>query len=85
MGVIEIATHHRRGTERLILLSLLRRDHPAQWSRTELKLDLYDIPPDAITDALTEMEAVGVVIVAGENIQASSCALRIDALHMICI
>jgi hypothetical protein len=85
MGVVDIAKHHRRGTERLILLSLLRRDHPPQWSCAELKLDLYDIPSDAITDALMEMEAVGVVIVAGKNIQASSCALRIDALDMICI
>jgi hypothetical protein len=85
MDVIDTARHHRRGTERLILLSLLRRNHPAQWSRTELKRDLYDIPSEAITDALTELEIVGVVIVAGETIQASSCARRIDALHMICI
>jgi hypothetical protein len=85
MGVIDIAKHHRRGTERLILLSLLRRDHPPQWSCAELKLNLYNIPPEAITDALTELEAVGAVIVAGESIQASSCALRIDALGLICI
>lgn len=85
MDVIDTAKHHRRGTERLILLSLLRRNHPPQWSRTELKRDLYDIAPDAITDALTELEAVGVVIVAGETVQASSSARRIDALHMICI
>lgn len=73
------------GTERIILFALLRNGRPQRWSRAELEHDLYDVEPDAIRGSLASLEAVGVVKLDGEQVQASPAARRIDALDMICV
>jgi hypothetical protein len=73
------------GTERIVLLELLRDERPEEWTRTELEHELYDVDPDAIVGFLEALAAVGVVSLDGEAVQASPAARRIDALDMICI
>ncbi|HEY2768005.1 MAG TPA: hypothetical protein VGI76_07080 [Solirubrobacteraceae bacterium] len=73
------------GTERIVLLELLRDERSERWTRTELERELYDVDPDAISGSLISLEAVGVVSVNGEQVQASPAVRRIDALDMICI
>lgn len=73
------------GTERIVLFALLRDGTPERWSRAELERDLYDVDPYAIWGSLLSLEAVGVVSLDGEAVQASQAARRIDALDMICV
>lgn len=73
------------GTERLVLLQLLRDDRPVRWTRVRLERALYDVDRTAIREAVVSLAAVGVVILNGKHLQASPCAWRIDALGMIAI
>ena len=73
------------GTERLVLLQLLRDDRPERWSRVDLLGELYDVDADAIEDAVLSLASVGVVVLDGKQVRASSCAWRIDALDLISI
>jgi hypothetical protein len=70
------------GTERLLVLLLLRTDHP-RWSCPELEADLYDVDRDTIWSSLAYLAAVGVVVIDRETVEASPAARRIDALCMI--
>lgn len=70
--------------ERLIVLSVLRDDHPGDWSIGELHTDVGYERQDII-DAVDGLKAVGVVVLDGENVRPSQAAVRIDALDMICI
>jgi hypothetical protein len=70
------------GTERLLVLLLLRADHP-RWSRSELEADLYDVDRDAIRRSVAYLAAVGVATLDGTTVEASPAARRIDALCMI--
>jgi predicted transcriptional regulator len=71
--------------ERAIALQVLRDDHPEQWTRAELEAEIGDRDAQAITDALTRLEAEGVVILDGEHVRASACAWRMDALGLVSI
>ncbi len=71
--------------ERAITLQVLRDDHPEQWTRTELEAEVFDIDAQVVGDALTRLEAVGVVILEGKHVQASACARRMDALGLVSI
>lgn len=70
------------GTERLLILLLLRVDHPL-WSRSELETNLYDVAPDTIGRSLAYLMAVGVATLNSETVEASPAARHIDALCMI--
>jgi DNA-binding HxlR family transcriptional regulator len=71
--------------ERAIVLQVLRDDHPEQWTRGELKEKIEDRTAQMIADALTRLEAEGVVILNAEQVWASRCARHIDSLGMICV
>ena len=73
------------GTQCLVVLQVLRDDHPEPWTRVELDRELYDLNPDAITVALECLQEQGVVQVEGERFCASPCARHLDALGFICI
>lgn len=73
------------GTQRLVVLQLLRDDHEQPWTRAELDKELYDLDPDAITIALERLQEQGVVQVDGEQLSASACARHLDALGFISI
>jgi hypothetical protein len=70
--------------EKLIVLSVLRDDHPDSWAIDELHADIGYGRED-ITEAVDSLKAVGVVVLAGEKVRPSQATGRIDALDMICI
>jgi hypothetical protein len=71
--------------QRAIMLQLLRSDHSQRWSLKQLEQELYDIEPEAISDALTYLEAVGVAWRLDNYVGASSCARCLDTLDLISI
>lgn len=70
--------------ENLIVLQVLRDDHPDGWSITELHAEIGYERED-ITDAVESLRAVGVVALDGEQVQPSQATARIDDLDLICI
>lgn len=71
--------------ERAIVLQVLRDDHPERWTRAELEAEVFDFDPLIVNEALVRLEAEGVVILDGENVEASGCARRMDALELVSI
>jgi hypothetical protein len=73
------------GTQCVVVLQLLRDDHPELWTRAELDRELYDVDREAIGVALDRLVEQGVVQVKGERFSASPCARHLDALGFVCI
>lgn len=71
--------------ERAIVLQVLRDDHNPRWSRAELELEIFDIAPLTVADALERLSREGVVHLGGEQVWASRCALHLDNLGMVSI
>ncbi len=71
------------GTQYLVVLQVLRDDHPEPWTRTELDGKLHDVDREAIGVALEYLREQGVVQVKGERFSASPCARHLDALGFI--
>ncbi len=71
--------------ERAIVLQVLRDDHPERWTRAELEAEVFDFAPLIVNQALTRLEAEGVVILDGEGVEASRCARCLDALELVSI
>ncbi len=67
--------------ERIVALCAL--DRPAGCSRAQLDRELCDIDPEAVSAAVSGLEAVGVVTVEGEKVRASECIRHLDALNLI--
>ena len=85
-----MTTHHpdplqEDGTQCLVVLQVLRNDHPKPWTRAELDRELYDVDEAAIGVALERLREQGVVHVEGERFFASPCARHLDALGFVCI
>jgi hypothetical protein len=76
---------HEEQVERAIVLQVLRDDHPERWTRAELEAEVFDFGALTISEALTRLEAEGAVILDGENVEASQCARRLDALELVSI
>jgi hypothetical protein len=72
---------HRR-LERAIVLELLSEDHDARWSRDELAASLR-ADRSTLDAAVERLRAEGVVLLDGEDVLASPCARRLDALELI--
>jgi hypothetical protein len=73
------------GTQCVIVLQVLRDDHPEPWTRREIKRKLADIDQDAVGVALERLHEQGVIRIIGNQIEASPCARHLDALGFICI
>jgi hypothetical protein len=73
------------GTQCVVVLQLLRDDHPEPWTRAELERELYDVDPDAIGVSLERLHERGVVLREGERFSASPCARHLDSLGFVCI
>jgi hypothetical protein len=71
--------------QRAIVLQILRDDHPQRWQRAELESKVSDIEPLLITDAFAQLHAEGVVVVEGEQVQASRSARHLDTLGLIAV
>jgi hypothetical protein len=69
--------------QRVIVLQVLRDDHPEPWTQAELEQDSTDLDPRAMREGLALLAAEGVVIVEGEKVTASPCARRLDTLEVI--
>jgi len=74
-----------RIAERAIVMQILRDDHPQPWPRAELEREVSDIEPLLIGDALAQLHAEVVVVVEGEQVQASRCARYLDTLELIAV
>jgi hypothetical protein len=72
---------HRR-LERAIVLELLSEDHDERWSRDELAASLH-LDRSTLDAAVERLRADGVALLDGEEVLASACARRIDALELI--
>lgn len=73
------------GTQHVIVLQLLREEHPQNWSRAELETELEDIDSDAIAVAIERLQEQGVMRVDGEQLRACACARHLDTLGFISI
>jgi hypothetical protein len=73
------------GTERVVVLELLRDDRDQRWTRAELKRELHDIDPAALDAALEHLWEMGVMCAEGDAVWASPCTQHLDTLSMICV
>jgi hypothetical protein len=71
------------GTEHAITQQLAFHNRPKGRTRRELGYILRDVDPDIVDEALLYLEAAGVVVLDGNRVLPSRCALRLDALGMI--
>jgi hypothetical protein len=62
-------------------VALLALDRPAGCSRAELDRELRDIAPEAVSAAVSGLEAAGVVTVEDEQVRTSECTRHLDALN----
>jgi hypothetical protein len=72
---------HRR-LERAIVLELLNEDHDERWPREELAASLH-VERTTLDAAVARLHDEGVLLLDGEDVLASPCARRIDALELI--
>jgi DNA-binding HxlR family transcriptional regulator len=73
------------GTQCVVVLQVLRDDHPQPWTLADLDRELVDVDPDAIAVALDRLAEQGVVVRKGEQITVSPCARHLDDLGFVCI
>jgi hypothetical protein len=71
--------------ERAIILQFLRDDHEHRWSRAELEVEISNIEPLDINDALARLDQNGIVQISGESVWASRAVRRLDELRLIAI
>lgn len=71
--------------QRAIVLQVLRSDHPARWSRSELTRAVSEVESSVVGEALTRLAGEGVVVLDGDGVRASECAKRLDALGLLAI
>jgi hypothetical protein len=73
------------GTQCVVVLQVLRDDHPRPWTLAELKDALADVDPAAIAVSIERLHEQDVVRIDGKHIAASPCARHLDHLGFICI
>ena len=75
--------HPDLAIERLLVLQVLER--PGLRSRCELEIALGDVEPFTASDALSALEAEGVLHTSGEQVWASRCVRHLDTLGFISV
>lgn len=71
--------------ERAIILQLFRDDHEHRWSCAELEVEISNVEPLDIRDALARLDQGGIAQISGESVSASRAARRLDELGLIAI
>jgi hypothetical protein len=71
--------------ERVIILQFLRDDHGDRWSRAELEVEISNVEPLDISDALARLDQDRIVQISGESAWASRAVRRLDELGLIAI
>jgi hypothetical protein len=69
--------------QQVVVLVVLNRVEP--WARVDLDAELDHLARLDITAALTCLQAEGVVLFDGAQVEASRCARYLDSLDMIAI
>jgi hypothetical protein len=69
--------------ERAIVLQFLRNDHEHRWSRAELEVEISNVEPLDIGDAVARLDHDGIVRVSGESVWATRAVRRLDELGLI--
>jgi hypothetical protein len=64
---------------------LLRDDHAARWSEAELASEIGDAEVPELPTAIGRLHHAGVLIRAGETVQASQCTKHLDDLELIAV
>jgi hypothetical protein len=72
---------HRR-LERAIVLELLSEDHDERWPGAELAASLC-VDRSVVDAAVERLRDEGVLLLDAEDVLASPCARRLDALELI--
>jgi DNA-binding IclR family transcriptional regulator len=74
------------GTERIIVLQLLRKDRSEWWSRAQVLRKLHDINPNAVRGSLEHLARLGLLDRDGARFKASELLRYVDdALDLICL
>jgi hypothetical protein len=71
--------------ERANILQFLRDDHGERWSRAELEVEISNVEPLDIGNALARLDRDGIVQISGESVGASRAVRRLDELGLIAI
>lgn len=71
--------------ERAIVSQALREDRHDGWQRSDLAAELADTDPVVIRNALSCLEAEGVVEFTGEMVRASRPTMRLNDLDLIAV
>lgn len=71
--------------QRAIVLQVLRDDHDHRWSRSELEIEIANVEPLDMSDALASLKDSRIVCVSGESVSASRATERLDELGLIAI
>jgi hypothetical protein len=79
----KVRSDRDRRAERAVVLQVLRDDHDARWSRTELEDELGDVEVSVIDGALASLCRDGVLHTADGVVWASDAARRLDELELI--
>jgi hypothetical protein len=78
----QAGSDEHRSLQRAIIGLLLGEDHDERWSGDELAARMR-ADRSALDAALERLRADGVVLLDGEDVLASPCARRIDALGLV--
>jgi DNA-binding HxlR family transcriptional regulator len=68
--------------QRAVVLLLL--EHPDGLASSELIIELDDLAPDMLADALAALADEGVIAGHEERVRVSRCVWHLDALSLIC-
>jgi hypothetical protein len=60
-------------------------DHGDRWSCAELEVEISNVEPLDIRDALARLDQGGIAQISGESVSASRAARRLDELGLIAI
>jgi hypothetical protein len=74
-----------RELQRLVVLELLRDDHPGPWSGCELSDELADVQAEALANAIDGLVREGVLYGDGDVLAPSPALLWLDQLQLICV
>jgi len=71
--------------QRAIVHQMLDEEHPQRWTRAELEQTLHDVTPQAVSDAITGLEASGVLYRLDDYLGIPPNIRSLDALGLIAI
>ncbi len=74
-----------RRLERAIVLRIVGAEHDRRCSREGLAAELSDVEPDALAEALAQLDREGVIALEARAVRASRATVRLDELELIAL